>query len=212
MGRSIAEKNRIAKWKRRLKVASEIAKVESLSTAAIECRKCSQTYVTREFTVRICCRKTTGRLKNCKYHPQKRQQYADTVGNYSIDSNSSLILRDSLTIEGGIRSLFSSHNTVFVKGDYITTYPHNTDPTQDALNNYKIHTLKNSPDIVGLTTPVIGVGLGSFINSTWNNSGIKNCEFQYHNGVMYVVAIKFISYNTELFTTYGVGYNYETMQ
>jgi hypothetical protein len=58
----------------------------------------------------------------------------------------------------------------------------------------------------------LGVGLGSFINSTWNNSGVKNCEFQYHDGVMYVVAIKFMSYNTELFTTYGNGYNYNTMQ
>jgi hypothetical protein len=172
MGRSIAERNRIEKWKRRQKVAAEIAKIESSSSAAIECRKCMQTYVTREFLVRICSRKTSGRLKNCKYHPQKRRQYALTVGNYSIDRNTSLTLKDSKTIEGTIRGLYSNYNTVYVEGDYITTYPHNTDRTQEAINHYKIHTSNNNPEIVGLTTPVIGVGLGSFINSTWNNENI----------------------------------------
>lgn len=58
---------------------------------------------------------------------------------------------------------------------------------------------------------MLGLGLGSFINSTWNTSGQKNCKFQYHDGIMYVVATKLISYNTELLTTYGSSYSYKTM-
>lgn len=64
-----------------------------------------------------------------------------------------------------------------------------------------------------LHEPVVGRGLGSFINNGGhNNAGKNNCKFSYSNkdDVVYVRTTKIVKAYHELFIPYGTGYKWKT--
>jgi hypothetical protein len=182
--------------------------IQSKSKAQILCRRCNSEYLSKSNKVLKCQRKTIGHLSNCFHHKKKDAEYASTIGNYSLDKNASLVLRNS-NIFPGVRGLFATG--IFSTGDKITTYPQNPDPSLEAINQYKIFTTSTSPEIIGLTEPKLGLGMGSFVNSIYGSKEKKNVDLIYEKGVMYVVALKRICYNEELLTVYGCPYNYKGM-
>jgi hypothetical protein len=95
------------------------------------------------------------------------------------------VLRES-TLFKGVRGLYTNRNQIFQAADLITSYPENENPCLLAKNQYRIYTDLSTPDIVVLTEPIVGKGMGSFINSNYGSFSPKNVDFRYLDGVMYV--------------------------
>jgi hypothetical protein len=145
-----------------------------------------------------------GRLNRCTFHPKKDYEYGQISGNYNPnDTNPKLIRRqsDAFDLENQIYGLYTSKDT----------YPFNPNPTQYAIDFYSIYNGMNKPSIAGLTEPIEGYGMGSFINSPYKSNKNKNVKWKIEEGIIYVKAYKFISYNTELLMPYGIGYPYHRM-
>jgi hypothetical protein len=67
--------------------------------------------------------------------------------------------------------------------------------------------------LIGLELPIEGLGMGSFINSPYGciKKGVKNnVKTDYVDGIMYIIAVDDIGYNTELLMKYSSSYKYNS--
>lgn len=174
---------------------------------------CHRKYINRGKEL-ICKFRFYGIRNRCIYHRNKDYEYGRTKGNYNPHDSSPPLQRKISKAFGPdlkIFGLFSGKNVGYRKGEVITIYPANQNPSQYAIDFYSMFTGKNSPTIAGLTDPIEGYGMGSFINSPYNTKEKKNVYWKIEKGIIYIKALVFISYNTELLMRYGSGYPYNLM-
>lgn len=198
---------------RRNKKIAKITSIASESREIVKLHKCNKKYCYRQ-SISTCNLKFIGRLNECPRHPKKDYMYGLKYGNYdSLNINPSLIRREStlFNLEHKIYGLFTSKNTIFLKGEVITTYPSDPYPSQHAIDFYTIYGGKNNTTVTGLLQPIDGMGMGSFINSPYHTSAKKNVYWILHKGIVYIKALQFIGYNTELLMPYGIHYKYNLM-
>ena len=118
------------------------------------------------------------------------------------------------------RGVFTNRH--FVKNEYITTYA-GTKLTLSQVNSLRnkkeydyillptrtgMHKKHAAPYILGLMDPVVGEGLGSFVNAPYNGSKFAaNCSFKYDPIIKRTVifAIKDVWPGDELYMAYSRG-------
>jgi hypothetical protein len=83
-------------------------------------------------------------------------------------------LSDTFDLENQIYGPYTSKDTIYFPGEVITTYPFSPNPTQYAIIFYSIYNGMDKPSIAGLTEPIEGYGMGSFINSPYKSNKNKN--------------------------------------
>jgi hypothetical protein len=179
-----------------------------------------------------CKLKAIGRAV-CHYHQRKTEQDAKKYGNYTENNqnNNSHIKIQKSTLPDKINKtnqiVFASGNGVFTtkayqKGDYITEYCGDFVTMEQFAQNqfdrfYFLQVPKtfNLAGINGLTSPMEGKGVGSFINRGYESSAKKHKNFRNNVYIKYnvadktvwIVARNFLSKTSELFLNYGKEYN-----
>jgi hypothetical protein len=135
-------------------------------------------------------------------HPLKTREHCNANGNY----NQNNLLYKQSTIPNAGNGVFT--NITYYKNDYITEFtgqltnnPNISDA--DALWTYKLGQII----CIGLKTPTINRGMGSFINSSKypifkTNTKVVKAD----NNRLYIQATSIIQPNRELFYPYGNTY------
>lgn len=153
----------------------------------------------------------------CNVHQWKDVQFAAIYGVYNLTgrTNGYITLRES-QISGGGRGVWTTH-TSYCQSEYLTEYGGVfTTAEQVEKGDYnRQHTIEcagfTEPYLSGLTTPVVGLGLGSFINrGSRDSSALQvNCEYVWRkeSQTVWVRCITYIPPYSELFISYGSGFH-----
>ena len=152
-----------------------------------------------------------GRL--CRHHRKLSVEDLRRMGNYFMvngrqrDYKSTCLYKKS-TIHNAGHGVFATRH--FYPGDLITIYSFS-----EIISSESMPTLKGKLEynyvlkkcFIGLTTPTIGKGLGSFINAPGSSKFNVNCKYQYDkiSDTPYLVATKHIWKGSELFMAYNKG-------
>lgn len=117
------------------------------------------------------------------------------------------------SVAGGGNGVFTTALGGYSEGDFITQYAGTmmSDAQVSAKKHNPEHTIYCStfsrPYLSGLNTPVVGKGVGSFINRR-DEENASNVKFVYRfaktkDESVWVVAVKAIKPEQELFVSYG---------
>ncbi len=147
----------------------------------------------------------------CIHHPQRDIAFAKSTGIFG--SPLSYVTVKQSTITGGGNGVFSTALGGYNEGDFITQY------CGDLMSEAQVTTKKHNqehtiycsafslPYLSGLNSPVVGKGVGSFINRR-DDANASNTKFVYRfakteEESVWIVAVKTILPNEELFISYG---------
>lgn len=209
--RSKVETQRVDRKRKREKALQARAVDENAHVPPPTKNRCTGKYIDKTGKIRQCGIRRIGGVFRCEHHPIKTKEDAEANG---VEGGEWLEIKNS-TRAGAGSGVFTK--VVFQKDDFITCYEGDLVDNEDDVTN-KDYALKvyGKPTIDGITTPILGKGVGSFINDLSYDlrlrrypSRIKtkpNVRASFVDGKYFIKANDFIPIGTELSFSYGDEY------